>query len=544
MVLRRETRTRALHGPAPSRRPRYRGLAAAAVLALTGGVALAPAYAATGDAAGEEAVSSAQAEASAVRLELAGSPAVSTGVRSATDDGSGETRDGELLPSLALLGDQQLLPVAVLVQDAAAEVTADDALSAACAGLAGDGAAVIALAQGTCLEPAAPLIAGITSLDLTELQLGDVTDAVNALLTEELTSVLDDLLGAGGAGGGGASGPLGDLLGGVVGGVVDPVTGGVLDPVTEALDLVLAEVTPAVQGVVDQLEAGLGGLDLGLRLRAIQATCAADIEGAEGESVLTDVDVVATSDQLGDLVLLTLPTSPAPNTDVLVDLDEVVGLLLDAVATDLETSLAGIASDLTILTTAVQQQVVDTVLAQVAPQLAPLSENLLRLTLNQQSEPEDGALDVTALSAEVLPVAASFGGFSTLADIAIGDVACGPNLLAAAPTGGGGDTPDDTDDPGSPVNPGTPETPATPVSDPQVPTRVTAGAPGLPAAPNAVATLPASMSTTAAAGSFALCAALLGGLWTVLRRREARALATASTAAAGSTGSMSGGRPS
>ena len=478
----RSPRRRAAVGTA-SARP---WLASLAVVGVTAGVGLAPAYAV---ADGGE--SMAQAAASAISIAVADAPAVDTGTVTVTDDGSGPRRDGDALPGLSVLGSQTLLATGVLVQDGLAEVTADDATSAACAGLAGDGATVVSLGPQGCLEPAGDLLAGITSLDLSGLELGDVTAPVSTLLTDELTDVL----------------------------------GGLLTPLQDVLD----QVTPAVQDAVDQVGGGLGDLDLGLRLRAVEATCLADTSVAAGAARLTDVSVVATLDQLGEIVLLTLPTAPQPDTDLLVDLDEVATLLLDAIATDLETSLAGLAADLTVLTTAVQQQVVDTVLAEVAPQLAPLSENLLRVTLNRQSAPADGALEVTALAAEVLPVAATLGGFRTLADVAIGSVGCGPNLRAAAPTGGedGGDPP--AEDGGDP--------PGSPAAGPDVPTSVSAGSAALPAIPSRVGSGPAvaaspgvalssastTASTTAAAGSFAATSLLLAGLWLMLRRREARA---------------------
>ncbi|QWC86268.1 hypothetical protein KLP28_06115 [Nocardioidaceae bacterium] len=486
-----------------------------------------PVQAATTDGSGgsDRSRGLAQADASALGITLAGTPLVSTGTTSARDSGSGEEVTGQVLPPLDVLGAQGILPVSLLVQDALAEVDSNRALSAACAGVAGEGASVIGIGDAGCIEPGADVLGLLTSLDLTALQISDVSDTVDSLLTDVLGDLLGNLGNTPTPGGGtlddvtgGAVGDLGGGLGGVVDdvvdGVVDSVVDGVLDPVTDPLQAVLDQVTTPVQAVVDQLEASLPELGLGLRLRAVEASCTADGTRADGASTLTDAGVVLAGGPAGELTLVDLPVLPAPNTDVVVDLDEVVTDLLDGLRTDLENSLGGVAADLTLLTDALQAQIVDTVLAQVAPQLAPLSENVLRLTLNRQTTPESGALEVTALSAEVLPAAAALGGPSNLAAVTIGTVACGPNERAGAPVV---EEPEEPEGPTDPQTPGTPSDPTDP-TDPGAPQ----GGPGdVPTAVDAgVGTVPTSGPVTGAAAVLLALAAGAAGLLARLRRRD------------------------
>ena len=132
--------------------------------------------------------------------------------------------------------------------------------------------------------------------------------------------------------------------------------------------------------------------------------------------------------------MLNLPVDPAPNTELFVNLDSVATSVLDGLRTQLTQTLDGQAAPLAAVIDPLQQQIVDGVLAQVGPQLKPLSDNVLKVVLNKQVRTSD-SIEVTALSLEVLPAAAALAD-APLATVDVGHVACGPNgrvVEAAAP---------------------------------------------------------------------------------------------------------------
>jgi hypothetical protein len=125
--------------------------------------------------------------------------------------------------------------------------------------------------------------------------------------------------------------------------------------------------------------------------------------------------------------LLSLPAHPAPNTKIATNLDRVAKIVLDGVRSELTAALAGA---LVPLTAAIDQAaVVDTVIANLAAQLAPLEQNVLDGTLNRQVRPAADAIEVTALDLRVLPVLAQYD--VDLVHLEVGMSACGPSARVA-----------------------------------------------------------------------------------------------------------------
>jgi hypothetical protein len=88
-----------------------------------------------------------QASGRAATLQLVGQPLVDTGVRAASNDGSGETVTGPTSPTLGVLGGQNVLAAGVLAQAARAN---NDGTSAACAGAVGAGGVIQIGDSGEC----------------------------------------------------------------------------------------------------------------------------------------------------------------------------------------------------------------------------------------------------------------------------------------------------------------------------------------------------------------------------------------------------------
>ena len=74
-------------------------------------------------------------------------------------------------------------------------------------------------------------------------------------------------------------------------------------------------------------------------------------------------------------------------------------------------------------------------ITQVEAQLAPLEENLLDITLNQQVHPTPDSIRVRALDVQVLPAAKAQLDGNSLVNLQIGNVACAPvaRVAVAAP---------------------------------------------------------------------------------------------------------------
>ena len=69
-------------------------------------------------------------------------------------------------------------------------------------------------------------------------------------------------------------------------------------------------------------------------------------------------------------------------------------------------------------------------------QLAPLEQNLLDITLNQQVHPTADSIKVRALDVQVLPAAKAQLDGNSLVNLQVGNAACAPvaRVAAAAPT--------------------------------------------------------------------------------------------------------------
>ncbi len=247
--------------------------------------------------------------------------------------------------------------------------------SAACAGLAGAGARVVAVGDGQCLTPGGTLALSAGTLDLSHLQI--VRSTVLQGLDQQVQTALQPVL--------------------------DPVVGGLQS---------------GLQTGLRQL--GDPGLFVGLG--AIQSRCTAAPGSADGSATLADVGAYALVG--GRRVdLLSLPVDPAPNTRVTGDLSAVAAAVKDALRSQLATALDG---SLGALGGAVDQAaVLDNVLANIGSQLGPLDQNVLSGTLNRQVRPSSGSIEVTALDLDVLPAAAA-SGLQPLA-LQVGRSTCGPN---------------------------------------------------------------------------------------------------------------------
>ena len=312
------------------------------------------------------------AEATAVRGSVAGQPADSGTVR-AVDEGDGVQITGTASPPAAVLGNQRLLNIGVLAQEATAGVVDGAGTSAACAGVAGNGGSVAQVGSSRCLTPGQPVGLSIANLDLTGAVVADPASSLAPL--NGLQPVVDQLVG----------------------------------PVTQAVS----------QGLAPLGDTGLAGT-----VGAVEARCAVGGGAVDGSSHITDGRLTLS---LGGTAVdvLDLPVDPAPNTELFVNLDRVATAVLDGLRTQLTETLDGQAAPLTAAIDPVQQQIVDGVLAQVGPQLKPLSDNVLKVVLNKQVRTAD-RIEVTALSLEVLPAAAQLAD-APLATVDVGHVACGPN---------------------------------------------------------------------------------------------------------------------
>lgn len=346
-------------------------LGALAATAALGLASTAPAHAAT--------VARASATAYTVKVGGAGTD---SGTVTSTHTGAAERTTGQTSPTISLLENQDLLNAGTLSQQAATGVDREgNGWSAACSGVAGEGASVAEVGDSQCLQPGQPVGLSVANLDLSDARLAQPRTALAEL--NELEPVMDQLVG----------------------------------PLTQTLSESLAPLG----------ETGIAGT-----VGAVEARCVNGPQGPEGMATITDGDLTLS---LGgrQVELVDLPVHPAPNTDVLVDLDSVLTSVLSGLRTDLNNTLDGMAEPLTAAVDPVQEQLVDGVVAQVAEQLAPLSDNLLRITLNEQDATGE-SIAVTALRLEVLPAAQQLGA-ENVVDARIGTVECGPAGVArtAAP---------------------------------------------------------------------------------------------------------------
>lgn len=354
-----------------------------------------------------------QSSAAALEVSIAGEGSDSGRVTATVDSDGEESVEGQTNPPIDVLDGQRLLNLGVLAQEANAFLDGPAGISEACAGVAGEGGAVAQIGDSGCLTPGQPIAVSIANLDLTGVRLADPDSPLAPL----------------------------NQLG-------DPLSEQLVGPVTKAVSDGLSE---------------LGTVGLGGTLGAVQARCEARPGTAEGSATLVNSQL--TADVNGtEVVLLDFPANPEPNTEVVTDLDEVVNLLLEALATDLNNSLDGAFAGLDpALVQPVQEKIVADVVGQVANELEPLEDNVLRATLNKQTTTGDGQIDVTALDLTVLPGAQDSPLAAPLIEAAVANVTCGPNGFADTATTAG-----------APAEPAKPAQPALPA----VPTAVDSGAEG------------------------------------------------------------------
>lgn len=357
----------------------------AALLATTAviGLSAAPAQAAA---------HTSQASATALSVTVSGS-GTNTGTYTVTNDGDGQQSFGNNRPAIRALGGQRLVSTGTLAQDAVATVNGGTGASAACSGLAGDGATLVAAGDGSCLSGGDTLSLDVASLDFSKLKV------LQSGLFQGIDNQLQDALQ-----------PYQDRL-------------------TSAL-------TSGLTQVVD----GLGDPALHLDTGVIQSYCSANGSKTTAASQIAGAGAYIDIPGIGRVDLVNLPVNPAPNTHVVTGLDKVATSIEDALRQQLSTllkqrlasgPLQGLAPVLSALdggsSTALDQldPVLNNVLGQISAQLAPVEDNLLDITLNRQVR-GDGSISVTALDARIAPAARQFTG-SDLARITIANSICGPN---------------------------------------------------------------------------------------------------------------------
>ena len=352
-----------------TRRPAVRCVAVLGATALLG-LTMAPAFANT----------VAQAHANALAIQVA-DQANDTGTVTARHDGVLETKDGAAVAPVSLLQGQQVLAAGTLAQDATASVDANgDGQTAACAGIAGDGASVAEVGASRCLQGGDNVEVNLANLDLSGMT---TINPATALA------------------------PLQEAL-------LDPVEAQVLEPLTAELS----------KGLSENL-GPLADVAIGGTIGAVESRCVASTGAASGTTFITDPKLGVTL--AGQTVqVIDLPVEPAPNTKVVTNLDGVLTAVLQGLEQDLTTTMQGHLAGLTAVTDGVQEQVVDTLVDQVSTQLAPLEQNLLDVTLNKQVLPAAGQIQVTGIEASVLPAAAEQLG-APLVTAKVANVDCGPN---------------------------------------------------------------------------------------------------------------------
>lgn len=325
----------------------------------------------------------AQASAAALTLSVAGN-GTDSGRFTATHDGSAETTSGTNSPAVTALGGQTLTNLGTLAQDATATSANGAGSSAACSGVAGEGATAVQAGDGTsCLVGGRTITLDAANVDLTNLEVAD-----------------DDAL---------------------------------RNVAPEVTSLILGPVSDGIRTVLD----GLGNPGLYVDLGAVQAVCTATTSSAQGSANIANGAVYLQGPGVGRIDLVDLPLNPAPNTKVVTDLSGV----LTTVQTGLDREFAALSSvpgldaalaPLNLGLNTLVDQLKANVTDALGPQLAPVEQNLLDLTLNKQSRPASNAVEITALDLRVVPAAAQYVDADLLA-LTLGTVTCGPNARVAAP---------------------------------------------------------------------------------------------------------------
>ena len=323
-----------------------------------------------------------QAKASSVALtvNVSDKVKVDTGRYTATYNGKKTVNSGTNKPALPLLAsDQQLLSVGVFAQDAAAALQNGTVYSGACSALAGKGATLVAIGDGSsCVKPGEAVTVNLAELDLQKL--GATTDY---LLNDESKSVHVKL------------GPVNDLVQTVVSGVLTKV----------------------------------GGLSVGVDLDAAESTCMAQGTEFKGKTQLKNAAVTVNVPGKGDIKVADLPANPKKNTTVVPDLSPVTDAVLGRVDTLLQSGLKtrdGLAG----LDVAIRIDLIEHIKEQLAVLLKGLETDLVKLTLNKQDKTAK-SLEVSALDINVLDAVKKVGA-PTAAKVAIGTSTCGTNGLTSS----------------------------------------------------------------------------------------------------------------
>jgi len=323
-----------------------------------------------------------QAKASSVALtvNVSDKVKVDTGRYTATYNGKKTVNSGTNKPALPLLAsDQQLLSVGVFAQDAAAALQNGTVYSGACSALAGKGATLVAIGDGSsCVKPGEAVTVNLAELDLQKL--GATTDY---LLNDESKSVHVKL------------GPVNDLVQTVVSGVLTKV----------------------------------GGLSVGVDLDAAESTCMAQGSKFKGKTQLKNAAVTVNVPGKGDIKVADLPANPKKNTTVVPDLSPVTDAVLGRVDTLLQSGLKtrdGLAG----LDVSIRIDLIEHIKEQLAVLLKGLETDLVKLTLNKQDKTAK-SLEVSALDINVLDAVKKVGA-PTAAKVAIGTSTCGTNGLTSS----------------------------------------------------------------------------------------------------------------
>ncbi|NYI75473.1 hypothetical protein [Nocardioides panzhihuensis] len=323
-----------------------------------------------------------QAKASSVALtvDVSDKVKVDTGRYTATYNGKKTVNSGTNKPALPLFkGDQKLLSVGVFAQDAAAALQNGTAYSGACSALAGKGATLVAIGDGSsCVKPGEAVTVNLAELDLQKL--GATTDY---LLTDQSKSVHVKL------------GPVNDL----------------------------------VQAVVSGVLAKVGGLSVGVDLDAAESNCMAQGNSFKGKTQLKNAAVTVNVPGKGDIKVADLPANPKKNTTVVPDLSPVTDAVLGRVDTLLQSGLKSkIAPG--VMDISIRVDLIEHIKEQLAVLLKGLETDLVKLTMNKQDKTAK-SLEVSALDIKVLDAVKKVGA-PTAADVAIGTSTCGTNGLSVS----------------------------------------------------------------------------------------------------------------
>ncbi|SDL04366.1 hypothetical protein SAMN05428985_108254 [Nocardioides sp. YR527] len=323
-----------------------------------------------------------QAKASSVALtvNVSDKVKVDTGRYTATYNGKKTVNSGTNKPALPLLaGDQQLLSVGVFAQDAAAALQNGTVYSGACSALAGKGATLVAIGDGSsCVKPGEAVTVNLAELNLQKL--GATTDY---LLNDQSKSVHVKL------------GPVNDLVQTIVSGVLSKV----------------------------------GGLSVGVDLDAAESTCMAQGSDFKGKTQLKNAAVTVNVPGKGDIKVADLPTNPKKNTTVVPDLSPVTDAVLGRVDTLLQSGLKSkIAPG--VLDVSIRIDLIEHIKEQLAVLLKGIETDLVKLTMNKQDKTAK-SLEVSALDIKVLDAVKKIGA-PTAANVAIGTSTCGTNGLTSS----------------------------------------------------------------------------------------------------------------